>query len=313
MNRTRQRGFTLVELLVVIAIIGILVALLLPAVQAAREAARRMQCQNNMKQLGLAIHNYHDTYKVLPPSFVQSNELAWTVLTLPFFEQGALHSQFNFAAGSYTATGKNNPHGLTKIASLLCPSAPRVVNKMAQRPVDNVNPPDAVGGEPPWTTHYYGINGPRGTAPSGLNYAEYTGTGTAAFEGTRVSAAGMFSIRGEYGLKECVDGTSSTIMLGEMSWDSPRFGTRYRSWLRGGAAGTIQYSVASRNVVNAINSGRKAMMISPYNDVPMGSMHPGGTNFTLGDASVRYISETIDMTTYRALGSRDDGEAIGDY
>src|SRR6187401_3085395 len=94
--RRQLRGFTLVELLVVIAIIGVLVALLLPAVQAAREAARRMSCQNNLKQLGLACHNYADIVGVLPPAGTSSNEFSWCVHILPFIEQKNLYDQFNF-------------------------------------------------------------------------------------------------------------------------------------------------------------------------------------------------------------------------
>ena len=94
-------GFTLVELLVVIAIIGVLVALLLPAVQSAREAARRMSCSNNLKQLSLALHNYEDTHKTFPPAGIDSNQMSWVVLLLPYFEQKNLYDQFNFNRGSW--------------------------------------------------------------------------------------------------------------------------------------------------------------------------------------------------------------------
>src|SRR6188474_2683919 len=98
-----RRAFTLVELLVVIAIIGVLVALLLPAVQAAREAARRMSCSNNLKQLSLALHNYEDTHKTLPPAGIDSNQMSWTVLLLPYMEQKPLYDQFNFNKGAWNA------------------------------------------------------------------------------------------------------------------------------------------------------------------------------------------------------------------
>ena len=99
-------------------------------------------------------------------------------------------------------------------------------------------------------------------------------------------------------------------MLAEMSWDS-KFGTRYRSWLRGGDGG--YFSPGARNITNALNGALTANLIGQYNDVPFGSMHPGGANFALGDGSVRFIRQSIDMPTYRSLGSRNGGEVIGDY
>jgi hypothetical protein len=294
-------------LLVVIAIIGVLVALLLPAVQAAREAARRMSCQNNMKQLGLGLHNYHDTYKTLPPAWIITNELSWLVLVLPFIEQQPLYDQMNLNAGPYTATGKNNPFGLTNLEVLHCPSSP--APRMLMDPPNNVNPPDLVNNQPPYTTHYYGISGPRGVNPvDGLNYR--VNTTKPAFEGVRVSIEGMSRFPDPVQLDDVTDGTSNTLMVGEMSWTSKQFGTRYRSWLRGGDDGSQAYAVCAKNIVLAINAGRKTPAISPYQDIPMGSMHPGGANFTLGDASVRYLSEDIDITNYRSLASREGNEAV---
>src|SRR5215216_5717465 len=120
--RRERPGFTLVELLVVIAIIGVLVALLLPAVQAAREAARRMQCSNHLKQLSLALHNYESTHLTLPPAGIDSNQMSWVVLTLPFIEQGNLYSQFNFNAGGWNAFNRITLVKRVKIPALLCPS-----------------------------------------------------------------------------------------------------------------------------------------------------------------------------------------------
>lgn len=305
----RRRAFTLVELLVVIAIIGVLVALLLPAVQAAREAARRTQCSNNLKQLGLALHNYHDVMQSLPSAQITSNDLSWIVSVLPYIEQSPLYDQISKAAGGFNVTGKNDPYGLQRIATIQCPSAP--ITKMMTAAPHHMNGPDLVPsntGQPPFTTHYYGINGPRGNDPLGQPYP-----GVGNFEGVPRASSGMFQVTPMVRLADVTDGTSNTLALGEMSWDS-RYGTRYRSWLRGGdTANPPQYSCGSRNIVNAINSGKKATLYSPYSDVPMGSMHPGGANFGLGDASVRFISETINMTTYRSLASRGSGETIANY
>jgi prepilin-type N-terminal cleavage/methylation domain-containing protein len=309
----RRRGFTLVELLVVIAIIGILVALLLPAVQAAREAARRSQCTNNLKQLSLAVHNYHDTFKSLPPTWIRTNELSWIVLILPFMEQTPLYDQIDKSAGSYTMMGKNNPHGLTRIETLHCPSS-AMQRMQTQSPPHNVNPPDLVpsgNGQPPYTTHYYGINGPRGVNPTTTLPYRTLGTN---FEGVPVSSEGMFQWVQKILLADVVDGTTNTFMLGEMSWNSPIYGTRYRSWLRGGDSGNSNaYAVCARNIVTKINTAKLAPAIAPYQDMPMGSMHPGGCNFALGDASVRFLAESIDMNIYRALASRDGGEPVSGF
>src|SRR5439155_5143354 len=117
----RRSGFTLVELLVVIAIIGVLVALLLPAVQAAREAARRSQCSNNLKQLSLALHNYEGTHNTLPPAGIDSNQMSWTVLLLPFFEQQALYDQFNFNKGSWQAFNRTTLVQGIRLKAIICP------------------------------------------------------------------------------------------------------------------------------------------------------------------------------------------------
>src|SRR5512137_843597 len=121
-----RRGFTLVELLVVIAIIGVLVALLLPAVQAAREAARRMSCSNNLKQIGLALHNYEGTYRVLPPSRIDINlprfQQSWVSLALPFIEQGTIHAKYNFGNNWYDPI--NDPLTTARLSVMLCPSVP---------------------------------------------------------------------------------------------------------------------------------------------------------------------------------------------
>src|SRR5690349_14305662 len=114
-------GFTLVELLVVIAIIGVLVALLLPAVQSAREAARRMQCSNNLKPLSLALHNYESALKTFPPAGIDSNQMSWTVLLLPYFEQQALYDQFNFNKGAWNAFNRITLVQGARIKALICP------------------------------------------------------------------------------------------------------------------------------------------------------------------------------------------------
>ncbi len=156
-----RRGFTLIELLVVIAIIAVLIALLLPAVQQAREAARRTQCKNNLKQLGLAMHNYHDTFNRLPPGgFQAGNRFSYAVSVLPFLEQGNLFQQFNQDViynnnVPLTAGGPTNlAQGLVRVPGYLCPSSPR----------EEVN-----SGDPRYTLHYYGVAGPDDGQPAATN------------------------------------------------------------------------------------------------------------------------------------------------
>jgi prepilin-type N-terminal cleavage/methylation domain-containing protein/prepilin-type processing-associated H-X9-DG protein len=312
-------GFTLIELLVVIAIIAILIGLLLPAVQKVREAAARMTCQNQIKQIAIATHNFHDSNGRLPHAYIGNVQLSWTVFILPYMEgDNQFRAIDTTTPGNYiTVPNRNNPHGLTRIKNYLCPSSP--IERMATTsPPNNVNTPDLVPantGQAPFTLHYYGITGPRGVNPvTGANYS----VSACTHDGVPMADTGMFlpDVRaninlGKIPLTGVTDGTSNTFMIGEMSWDST-FGTRYRSWLRGGETGGC-YAVGARNLLNALNSGIRANRIGQYNDVPFGSMHSGGANFALGDGSVRFVRDSIDLNTYRALGSRNGGEVIGDY
>lgn len=300
-----RRGFTLIELLVVIAIIAILIGLLLPAVQKIREAANRMRCQNQLKQLAIGAHNYHDTMGEFPRTANASNQLSWHVYLLPYIEQDNLFRQFNLAAGAYTMTGKNDPHGLTRVSTLFCSSAP--FERMLLTAPHSVNGPDQVPqntGQAPYTTHYYAINGPRGTNPA--TGTAYSTLSTGTHEGVPLAGSGIFQRDQPRTMASVTDGTANTLMIGEMSWFSNVYGTRYRTWLRGGDATVV--IVAGRNIVNPINSGLTSNRTVPFNDIPMGSMHTGGANFAMGDGSVRFLRETITMSTYLSLASCNGGE-----
>lgn len=300
----RRLAFTLVELLVVIAIIGILVALLLPAVQAAREAARRTQCTNHLKQIGLALQNYHDTNGMLPCGGFQETELSWHVSILPFIEQGPLFDQFKFTTGPYTETGKAEL-AKNKIGGYLCPSSVRP------------NATDAAY-TAYWTTHYYGVMGPKGTNPT--NGQPYDGNfqptiaGSACAESAHggLSNQGMLRTNQVRNFRDATDGTSNTLVLGEKSWHVNGKGSdyeRYRIWTRGstGVSGSC-WACGVKNITKAINSDYSTL----FNDMSMGSDHPAGCNFGRLDGSVSFLSENISFPTYLSLASRDGGETTAE-
>ncbi|MEX1042682.1 MAG: DUF1559 domain-containing protein [Pirellulaceae bacterium] len=285
----RHSAFTLVELLVVIAIIGVLVALLLPAVQQAREAARRMQCSNNLKQLGLALHNYHDTHQVFPAGGYISNQLSWHVSILPFLEQSALHQSINFNQGTYHS---KMPAALNNIPGYLCPSG--TVDRGAHSS-------DEVGGVRTFTTHYYGISGPSGTNPM-TNNPYIVEPGSPPSHGG-IARQGMLFDNSKISFRSVTDGTSNTLFVGEISWNR---NDKYRGWIRGyftDSHGTLV--VGCKNVsANPINSE----IASPWNDVAFGSHHPGGAQFLRCDGSVKFVTENVDHAIYLATASRDGGE-----
>ncbi len=291
----RVRGFTLIELLVVIAIIAVLIALLLPAVQQAREAARRTQCKNNMKQLGLALHNYHDTSLVFPVGgFYQGAKvgtgMGWHVGILPYIDQAPMYNQFNFNATAYTDTN-NLTMALKSPPGFYCPSG-----KLDK----TQNAGENVGTQSPNSTHYYGIMGPKGTNPK-------TAPAQYGWDNTTLAGHGGFALQGMMPRNACrrmadvTDGTSNTLAIGELSWINSAV---FRAWIRGCDSAACG---STKNVLNGIN-------ITPYvngnnfNDVSFGSQHTGGAHFLNADGSVIFLSQNIDMGVYRSLASIDGGD-----
>ena len=339
MSRSARQGFTLVELLVVIAIIGILIALLLPAVQAAREAARRGQCTNNLKQLALAFHNYHDSFKAFPPysrrsgnGGAQSYAYSAFVAVLPYIEQKALYDQiksvsqdFYWRADEKSASATQTTDQIvaaTPLAAFLCPS-------------DKAFPNTAYRG-----TSTYGV-----CAGSNIGWDISESRQNGVFR--PISATPMSAI---------TDGTSNTIMLGEFltgdndnnayhrdtdmisaqtwtgTYQSTQQGPISQAELDtyGQACETGKNNHAS---VAGMRWGRGLFHYAVFNTVappnwkypscrscsacgggdsngvyPARSRHPGGANHGVTDGSVRFVSETIELQTYHALGSRDGGE-----
>jgi len=302
-----RKAFTLIELLVVIAIIAILIGLLLPAVQKVREAAARMKCQNNLKQLGLGVHSYHDVYSQFIPAGSTQTQLSWHVGILPYIEQDALFKKFNQSNTTYQTTiGKYDLPVLNRIAAYLCPSQTGDGEKMILTPAPphNVNTPELFNNQPPYTTHYYGIYGPAGTNP--VTNAAYIYEVNDPTHG-RMGRQGMFQRTDAVKLANIIDGTSNTLMIGEMSWVSNTAGTRFRGWARGcDPSAATPVCAGTKTVANAINAYSNVL----FNEMPFGSAHTGGANFALGDASVRFLSEKININAYRAAASANGGETL---
>lgn len=307
--RSRRRGFTLIELLVVIAIIAILIALLLPAVQQAREAARRTQCKNKLKQWGLAIHNYHDVFNKLPigamglnnSAATPSNNLGMHVRLLPYIDQAPLYNQFNLNVFYTTAP---NAALMTQSFELLhCPSSREDDRKESS----NVNAAN-------WTLHYAGVAGPKGPRPAPLT-GNYPHVGNTTTDHGGVAQGGMFFRNSNLGFKDVTDGLSNTLAMGELSGETnpaSGCGSVYRPWTQGasnGGAGVANYSC--RNVARQISRyqcWQSGVATRLFSDAQFSSQHVGGTHFLMGDGAVRFVSENIDFTLYQGLATRDGGE-----
>ncbi|WP_254511301.1 DUF1559 domain-containing protein [Anatilimnocola floriformis] len=315
----RSRGFTLVELLVVIAIIGVLVALLLPAVQAARESARRMSCTNNMKQIGISLHNHHDSKLVLPPGSTGGggvgtdlgkprgpSETTWVAYLFPFLEQTNLDIQVNWAqlnANFYDNGGlKITP---LKVTLFLCPSD--------VRPEPNTTYPPSVFGR----GNYVANNG---IGPA-IEYRLGPGHTTPP---NMARPGGAFFINSWLGMKDITDGTSNTVMVSEIR--CPKSTTDGRGIMHYPEGPLFHHnrtpnSLAPDEIRQAwCVSTREAPCIgayTAYNNIrdirTARSNHPGGVNAMLADGSVRFVRESIQLSIWQAVSSPDGGEIIGEF
>jgi prepilin-type N-terminal cleavage/methylation domain-containing protein len=333
--RRSRYAFTLIELLVVIAIIAILIALLLPAVQQARESARRTQCKNNLKQIGLAMHNYHDVYGQFPLNYDGTRNpdgngrgrtsVSWITASLPYIEQATLYQTIDFnTLGNFNAldNAAAQKARLTKLTGFLCPS----------------NPQQALGGFAGnydgggWNgnsrniqaarTDYVGNMGwvftgwkdcgtdiPQGNAPWVTPDQQYNG----GVDGLG-RVGGVFWWMGTAKIEDIVDGTSNTIGVFENHhWNtSKRFPAE------------VNVAAAWFAPIGAIDTMHKPINFAP-DDIPGGnggndtrcssfsSTHVGGAQCVLADGSVRFLSENISRVIYQGLATRSGGETLGDF
>lgn len=344
-----RQGFTLVELLVVIAIIGILVGLLLPAVQAAREAARRMQCSNNVKQLALACHNHHDVHKKFPYGILrndgafphpdlgkpgtpppQNRRYPLLFQLLPFIEQTAMtniYNQFDFNANrrEILADGTLGPEWVGNfflkmpVTTLVCPSNPGGLLNEAVDPASSGIY---------FRNHYFGCAGrrsyPRGnmtfTRPSLFNpfYPTIPNPGAGG-----TLSDGMFTRCKRFGFGDCPDGSSNTLLICERAYFDPVFDSspvvddRIRDWgwcWFGGEGDAHLGTATGINFLLPKNfdtlSGGVQQTLFEDRINAIGSMHTGGANFGMTDGSVQFIAQSIDLLTLQALGSRAGGEVV---
>ncbi|MEN1679655.1 MAG: DUF1559 domain-containing protein [Planctomycetota bacterium] len=295
----RRHGYTLVELLVVVTVVTILIGLLLPAVQAAREAARARTCTNNLKQIGLALHSYESSYRRLPPGARLHDQpmqpsIGWRVEILSHVEQATLHDQM-----------EPQQHGGAKDVSVARSLAPSLYQcPSAERPFATAQT-DSV-------SHYAGVSG------------AYRGDERIDLEDTAcgdVYTNGILYPGSETRLAEITDGTSNTLMVGERLYI-------FRDWVSGatrlespfklicsGATKNVRFPINSAPALTGYHVGDQlappdAVKDKLLNDLYFASSHPGGANFLLADGSVHFVSERLDFPTFQDLATKSGAEVV---
>lgn len=303
----RRPGFTLIELLVVIAIIAILIALLLPAVQQAREAARRSQCKNNLKQVAIGLHNYHDLHGVFPFGWDQRGA-SWSAMILPTIDQANIYNTLIFQEsgdGNWDSGSANTDAAATHIPVLFCPSSP------IKKHYDFNNIPDRA------TSTYLGNSGSLATSDDESTKI----SGTKSLEDTNQN--GLFFACSSISIMDIKDGTSNTFMIGEAQTDV-EFGKDGQSmdhWVIGspqtdpcgcnGGTGGTEFTEFVGSAYPKMNARRTDPTVSGHEmELSYGSWHVGGGHMAYADGSVHFISENIDKTVYNGLATRQGHEVV---
>jgi len=317
-------GFTLIELLVVIAIIAVLIALLLPAVQQAREAARRSQCKNNLKQMGVALHNYHDMARLFPPGWiVPQYELCdggpapstnhryvagnpgWGFYLLPFVDQAAI----------YTSTPVGATQGCTSAAYISGSGSGLITSSpAASSPLRKALPVYSC----PSDTQF--LKGPSIRNYGRSSYVANRGNTNVYGQATQMTPSpGVFYTNSNIRLRDITDGASNTFAIGEVSDNQYTNVDSSTVWESGGTwpgcaiHKTDDLVARTTYLARPLNRSSPGMPPSTNNSDGFGSLHVGGAHFLLCDGAVRFVSENVDITLYGNLGDRADGKVIGEY
>jgi prepilin-type N-terminal cleavage/methylation domain-containing protein len=349
MRSSKPRGFTLIELLVVIAIIAILIALLLPAVQQAREAARRTQCRNNLKQIGLAMHNYHDNFNMFPPGYVfgrsaaafnmssvERSNWSWGAMILPYIDQAPMYNTLQpgqITLDAHLATTAGRLILTTPIAGFVCPSD---VGPAMNNFNETLNP-DPTNAAAPWYNRFVTSNG---TDRIAIAKSNYVGSACASLSTTPPvdptqstgPINGIFGQNSRTRIRDITDGTTNTILVGERAWQygnmvvgaATALGFSSEICTPGTSAGIKAAGMGALGLAyNGINwsANNRVHQMRGYS-----SVHVGGAHFTLCDGSVRFVSENIDYnfataipaagwldSTFERIIGKSDGQTVGEF
>ena len=295
MHATKRHGLTLIEVIFVLGIVAFAAAMFVPATRGGRHAARRSECKNNLKQIGLAMHNYHDTFNRLPPGYVVGDEYAthlwgWSTYLLPYIDQNPLYNQLNVGVAGWIENDKSGSN--TVLPAFRCSS--------------DVGSPLVIGSIKAARSNYVANNG----CHLAINFAVNNPVcSTASLGTTGCVGGGPFSRNSNFRFPDCQDGLSNTFLVGERS-----SATTISSSMVGGDSIWIGAANVSPNGVGLILGDTHAVpnssVATPYG---YSSKHTGGAQFLMADGAVRFISSNIDLHTFQQISQHADLLPVGDF